>query len=397
MLNTGFFDKVSGILTGQILLTGLLPAFLTFGYCVLIVTRLSDWSLAELWSGQISMATVLAALCIIAFALLFEGLNPLLKRWLSGGAVWFPEALRLRREREVHRLESDVLRIAGRSRAWRTKQAELQALLEQARAAYIPSAAPLTNDAIEAARAVWDAALADPPTLTESAEQEIRALVARLHANYAAALVPRDELDNIYQQIQARMNVVSTALSRELGELQRMRATQFPTRDRIRPTRFGNVMAAIDSYAYDRYGIDGQLLWPRMRQVAKPADDWRAVENAQARVDFAVAAVWIHLALVVLALVTLRILWEWDLALLVGLLVGGGLGAIAFYQMALQSLTASGLQIQAALDLNRWALLDSLRLPRPANGQAEYELWTRVATFLLFSTESDDRRAIWYR
>jgi hypothetical protein len=397
MLSTGFLDKITaGILTGQLLLSGLLPALITLGYGALVAARFSSWRTETLWGKELTLQTLLAALGLLALTLLFDGCSPLLKRWLSGDAVWFPEFLRLRHLQRRQDLERRTFAALDASRAWTQESRGLEDALTAARAG--SPAAPLSPlPASEAeARAITETAR----QISEGEEpdlQPVRDLVARLQALYLAAQASREELDRGLIALQARMASIRAALDGELGARQRELATQFPRQDRVRPTRFGNVMAAIDSYAYTRYGMDGVMLWPRIRQVAKPGDEWKALEGAQGRLDFAVAAVWIHVAVLVFALLALPPLFARDPLALIGLLLAGVFGAVVFYRTAVQNLTAYGLQVQAVFDLNRFALLDALRLPRPANAEEEYQTWAVVSASMLYPPLPDDRRALWYR
>ena len=131
--------------------------------------------------------------------------------------------------------------------------------------------------------------------------------------------------------------------------------------------------------------------------MAPQSSGWAQLEAAQGRLDFAVAAFWIHLAVFAAGLLAFPALRAWDPALLAVSLVGGAIGMIVFYSAALQTLTAYGLQVRATFDLYRLELLDALHLPRPANAQAEYELWSSLGDFLLYAPLKSDRRARWYR
>lgn len=148
--------------------------------------------------------------------------------------------------------------------------------------------------------------------------------------------------------------------------------------DKMMPTRLGNILRATELYAYDRYGLDAAVIWPRLRPLLKP-ETMALLEDRKTTMAFmlsmcllsaAFALVWCP----VLALSSHR----WDLFLLCAL---GWPLAWVCYNGAVQSAVAYGEQLQATFDLHRHDLLKALNRPIPADAGAERKEWLRLSRF----------------
>ncbi|WP_327091190.1 hypothetical protein OIE66_11305 [Nonomuraea sp. NBC_01738] len=146
------------------------------------------------------------------------------------------------------------------------------------------------------------------------------------------------------------------------GELLRSR---YPASGAVLPTRLGNVLAAAEERAGKPYGWDAVVAWPRLYPVLGAesravADDLRDSLDAMIRLSCTAA---------VTAPVSLALLWAsgwWAALVLVPLVV-----AVLAYRAALQSALSYGRAMEAAFDLHRFDLLAALRLPLPADREAE--------------------------
>ena len=251
MLTTGLLDKITGVLSGQILLSGLLPALLTLGYGLLFATRLGELPLAEILAGTLTLPALLAALYLITVTLLFESfLNPLLMRWLCGDALWFGGHAKQVQAQERQHLEELVYAEGARQREWSAKKTELEAGIGAARhsagapASPTPPPDPVRIRAIQAIRDEARRAVPDIRNFELPCMLATRLCDAWAEPGAADRTV---QLDDAHQALQRLMESLSRGIDRAYGELQRELVTQFPTRDCVRPTRFGNRMAAIDA------------------------------------------------------------------------------------------------------------------------------------------------------
>ncbi len=148
--------------------------------------------------------------------------------------------------------------------------------------------------------------------------------------------------------------------------------------DRMMPTRLGNVLRAAEIYAYERYGIDPAVIWPRLRPLLKP-ETMALLEDRKTTLTFMLSVALLSAAFSllwcpVLALTTDR----WDLFLLCAL---GWPLAWLCYQNAVQSAVAYGEQLRATFDLHRHDLLRALNRPIPSDGEAERKEWLRLNRF----------------
>lgn len=147
----------------------------------------------------------------------------------------------------------------------------------------------------------------------------------------------------------------------------------FPPAAVLRPTALGNVLAATEISAGEPYGLDAVVAWPRLYPLF-PADTRRIVDD---RRDIMDAAARLAVTMAATALVTAGLLvasgW-WLLLALVPLAV-----ARVSYVGAVHAAVAYGESVRAAVDLHRFALLDALRLPPPADLAAERLVNTRLS------------------
>ncbi|GAA0625141.1 hypothetical protein GCM10010174_50550 [Kutzneria viridogrisea] len=133
------------------------------------------------------------------------------------------------------------------------------------------------------------------------------------------------------------------------------------------PTALGNALAAAESRAGREYGLDGVVAWPRLYLVLDEmtrsvVDDRRNALDGMVRLS--VTAVVAGVAAGALLAGS-----GWWLLLALAPLV---IARIA-YRGAVHEAVAYGEAVQTAFDLNRFELLRRLRLPMPADQDAERE------------------------
>ncbi|MFC9931888.1 hypothetical protein [Streptomyces sp. NPDC127190] len=143
-------------------------------------------------------------------------------------------------------------------------------------------------------------------------------------------------------------------------------ARSFPAPDHlVRPTRLGNVLAAMEDTAGRPYGLDPVVAWPRLYpllddKVRAVVDDRRNALDAAVRMT-ATGAV----TAVVSTALLVRSGW-WVCLVLLPLAM-----AVTAYSGAVQSALAYGEAVHTAIDLHRFTLLTALHLPLPSDRTEE--------------------------
>lgn len=143
----------------------------------------------------------------------------------------------------------------------------------------------------------------------------------------------------------------------------------------LSPTKMGNVVKTVRSYAVERYSFNFEFFWSRLQAVAQKDKDFSGVvEAAKTQLDFLIAcsflaAVW-------------SFLWTvWLVAsagppgifLAVSLL--GPLSSWVWYRVAAVHYRTFADLLRSAVDLFRLPLLQSLHFPLPDGVQEEREIW----------------------
>jgi hypothetical protein len=163
---------------------------------------------------------------------------------------------------------------------------------------------------------------------------------------------------------QARAGYISIA-----GENKRL-ADGYPARievdgrmedDDIMPTRLGNVLRKYERQAGVEYGLDAPSVIQQISFVA-PAERLAYVGDQRQLLDLSVR---MSATSIVATLVAITALWRHGAWLLLALVPYGV--AYLSYRGAVVVAHEYGSAVSAMIDLDRFALYDSLRLPRPRN------------------------------
>lgn len=157
---------------------------------------------------------------------------------------------------------------------------------------------------------------------------------------------------------------------------------QYPlSRNQVMATRLGNVLRAAERYPYDRYGADAVLVWPRLYPLlpesvitsiaqAREALEFLLVLSALATAFGVLSGIYL---LVVVAPVWLFLVCFWGAPAVALLAYRSSLGAALLYAEVVRS----------AFDLYRLDLLTVMRLPAPADADAERQRWKEVNKLIL--------------
>jgi hypothetical protein len=160
-------------------------------------------------------------------------------------------------------------------------------------------------------------------------------------------------------------------------------AREFPDKESwLQHTRFGNVTAVQELYPLERYGIALSDLWPRLKAVI-PKETADRIDEANIYLDFTVLMSFLSLAAACSAVAAAFYSLERPLLLRILTPVGLLLLAWLFYHLAIEATRAFGVQLQVAVDIHRFKVLDALGLPRPKSPAEEQKVWTALRYFIV--------------
>lgn len=161
----------------------------------------------------------------------------------------------------------------------------------------------------------------------------------------------------------------------------------FPSRERVLPTRLGNILRSIEESAGERYGLNTITVWPRLHQLA--SDPLRE-QLQRARDDYDTAA-RMCAGLAVFAAVTAALLipeggWWRALPFVLSLL------SWIAYRSACAGARYWGLLVHTAFDLHRFDLLTRLRVELPATRSEELLVNRELSELLATRQPAKSRR-----
>lgn len=177
-----------------------------------------------------------------------------------------------------------------------------------------------------------------------------------------------------YMRRDRNLTTVQAALRRETAH--------FPVDDdQVAPTRLGNAIRQFETYGYDRYHLDSQVLWYELTAAA-PRELARQVDTARAGVDFFVCLLYGHMLVTVAALVSLGASRTHPLVLLVtaGALI---VLTLVWYRLACINTDEWGFTVRALVNLGRKPLAERLSLRLPGDLQHEREMWLLYTQMVL--------------
>ena len=155
----------------------------------------------------------------------------------------------------------------------------------------------------------------------------------------------------------------------------------------VKATRLGNVIESYNYYAFKRFDIEAELVWPRLEHVV-PDSFAARVKEAKITMDFFIT------------LCTMTSLYT-GLALLVGpwilynrplwVLVAAAAATLArfFYLMGVDAAIQYGDRLRSCFDLFRLELLKKLGFGRPVSLAAERALWQKFSQLITYGAQTD--------
>lgn len=212
----------------------------------------------------------------------------------------------------------------------------------------------------------------------------------RYHANYTAL----SRRQQTFQQALLREEGLEEAIGKLEGTYDALERNQelqyFPSDERfVKPTALGNVLAKMENYSFQRYGMDSNLYWPRLTPFI-PDKFKGQIGELKTTLDFMlntsllaavfglfalIAGIWNQIASI------LNGLWEPSaVAVLLGLLAL--MATYGFYRIAVRVAQEFSANISSCFDLFRWDLLQKYGVVKPSSLIVERQLWQTLARFL---------------
>lgn len=201
------------------------------------------------------------------------------------------------------------------------------------------------------------------------------------------ALCSRQEA---FQQALWRQEALAEAIGKLEGTydaLEKQTAWQYLPADvsLLKPTDLGNVLARMESYPGRRYGMDGNLYWPRLTAVI-PENYKSQMGELKTTLDFMVNASL--LAALFAGFSLIAGIWESinsirgssATAVLLGLLAL--VITYSFYRIGVNVAQELSQNVASCFDLFRWELLGKYGADRPGSLIAERQLWQTLARFI---------------
>lgn len=221
----------------------------------------------------------------------------------------------------------------------------------------------------ELGRKVRQASLATVPVASAEDKEQLAALVTSL----------QDAVERRIEEVRAQRAVLHYRLSR-----------YFPQRAVLAPTRLGNAMRAIDTYARPRYGLDLATIWPRLQPLL-PADTVSWLGQAGTAFELMITLSALSVLFGVALGVYLAVLSSSAQAAAVSVVVLAGSTGLSWvcYRNAVEAAVAYGERVRSTVDLHRFKVLEALRLPQPETLAEEEVEWRRVCGLLDRSDRAD--------
>jgi len=179
-------------------------------------------------------------------------------------------------------------------------------------------------------------------------------------------------------------------LAVQIDEEQRAIEAKYPTQTvpyelrRVCPTAFGNAYAIAEEYAFERYGADSVLFWPRLRELMYETAEGHSERITQQKtsLDLPLNLAFICGLLSLEAMLTLRFGVPGHNGLLLLLALLGGALFASYYRASVGAVHTLGELIKNSFDYHRGLVLEAFDLEKPEDLLAEQVVWIRLATFV---------------
>lgn len=151
-------------------------------------------------------------------------------------------------------------------------------------------------------------------------------------------------------------------------------------RDRITPTRFGNVIAAAEDHPHELYNMDSVTLWPLLVPILTEKGYAKFIEREKAPLDFIVNSMVLFCTLGI-ETVIISILHQRSWLIIAMQLLATVIALMILYQLGIDGALGWGFTIRTSFDLYRDHLRQSLRIKRPDSFGQERRHWGLASRF----------------
>jgi hypothetical protein len=142
--------------------------------------------------------------------------------------------------------------------------------------------------------------------------------------------------------------------------------------DRLKPTRLGNVLIAVEEYPYQIYQLDATIWWPRLA-VLLPQDFRVQVDMSLSPMLAAINLSSLFTLLALISLISILFNHQWLLCGLI-FIIGLSLARVLYYAVISQAIVYGKL-VRVAFDLYRHEILKQMHIPLPDNLFKERTVW----------------------
>ncbi|WP_331736577.1 hypothetical protein OG426_54835 (plasmid) [Streptomyces canus] len=206
-------------------------------------------------------------------------------------------------------------------------------------------------------------------------------LKRQLRARGRLPVLARADLTRLTQHSRiARASRTDSGRTTAQRGLLREKLARYPVDDeQIAPTRLGNAIRRHEEYGYDHFRLDTQVLWNELTGTA-PEQLRRQVDLARSSVDFFVALLAGHAAVISAALAALASTGDRPAVLIITAAILGFLIPV-WYWCAVSATDEWAAAVRALVNTGRSPLADGLGLVLPATLTDERAMWSLVGKF----------------
>lgn len=241
----------------------------------------------------------------------------------------------------------------------------------------------LENAQADLENAIWDATIASNPLWTDI-QKLMQTFVACMTAANASVLALREpgalakKYDITIASFASTQQRAKTLVALQHSVAKNKFEQNFNVLN-PKPTRFGNLRAALESYPRRAFGVDYDFLWPRILLViGKDDPNGGLLDQRRAQLDFTLLMMLLtglsFAAWIVGLSFTDRNLWRFF-----SVLIAAPVAIWLFYEIAIAAQRSFTELAKGCFDRYRFDLLTALHVPAPKDDADERDLWNRVA------------------
>lgn len=402
-------DRLQGLLSRAYLLAGFFPAVVFFSlnlgllYAVFPASRgpINSFLRRPVEDQLLYWATGILLVSVAGFIL--WSLNPWCRRLLEGRYLFrrIQDRLQQWQSHDLFTLEEQVSNLLLEVFDFRRQKGAEEALEQGVWRPGGPGAAPDWIPLLREARAtgnqqsLTNTADPNPSGALLEKEKSLRLQRSRFQRIPYAAMqelftqldtelrrLPADQvrlLDQLHIRFKELFDYAVDRVEVDYLRLTSEKARRFPDEiARLGPTRMANVSEIHREYGLKRYGLDIEVLWPRLLKLIRADTDFSPLlDEAKTQLDFAVGmTVCLGAVTALWSLVTLVFARDaWIYLAVFGL---GVPATVLFYHIVLQNYLTFTETVRSAIDLHRFDLLQALHLQLPPDSVAEKVQWEQL-------------------